>query len=120
MKLTLKILAVMLGVAGLASQGAYAQEKVRIGFLTDMSSAYADLDGKNGAMAIQMAIDDFGGKVNGQPVELIAADHQNKADVASSKAREWMDTQNVSMLLGGTNSAAALAMSRVAQEKKRV
>ena len=120
MPLRTRHLALLLGLAGLASFGTQAQEKIRIGFLTDMSSAYADLDGKNGAMAIQMAIDDFGGKVGGLPVELISADHQNKADIAASKAREWMDTQNISMLVGGTNSAAALAMARLAQEKKRV
>ncbi len=120
MPLRTRHIALLLGLAGLASFGAQAQEKIRIGFLTDMSSAYADLDGKNGAMAIQMAIDDFGGKVNGLSVELISADHQNKADIAASKAREWMDTQNISMLVGGTNSAAALAMAKLAQEKKRV
>ncbi|KQP45556.1 ABC transporter substrate-binding protein [Pseudorhodoferax sp. Leaf274] len=99
---------------------AQAQDKVRIGFITDMSSLYADVDGKNGATAIQMAIDDFGGKVNGLPIELLSADHQNKADIAASKAREWMDTQNLSMLVGGTTSSAGLAMAKVAQEKKRV
>jgi branched-chain amino acid transport system substrate-binding protein len=99
---------------------ARAQEKVKIGFITDMSSLYADLEGKNGALAIQMAIDDFGGKALGQPVELITADHQNKADIAASKAREWIDTQNLTLLFSGTNSGAALAMAKVAQEKKRV
>lgn len=117
-------LCIALGLLGLGSPSgpakAQAQEKIRIGFLTDMSSAYADLDGKNGALAIQMAIDDFGGQVNGQPVELLSADHQNKADIAASKAREWMDTQNIRMLVGGTHSAAALAMAKLAQEKKRV
>jgi branched-chain amino acid transport system substrate-binding protein len=77
-----------------------------------MSSLYADVEGKNGAVAIQMAIDDFGGKVLGMPVELISADHQNKADIAASKAREWIDTQGVTMLFGGTNSGTALAMPR--------
>ncbi|MCM2297144.1 ABC transporter substrate-binding protein [Rhodoferax sp.] len=120
MKFKPKTLAVLLGVVGLTSHTAHAQDKIRIGFLTDMSSAYADLDGTNGAVAIQMAIDDFGGKVNGQPVELLSADHQNKADVAASKAREWIDTQNIGMIVGGTNSAAALAVSKIAQEKKRV
>jgi branched-chain amino acid transport system substrate-binding protein len=104
----------------LAAGAAQAQDKVRIGFITDMSSLYADVDGKNGATAIQMAIDDFGGKVNGLPIELLSADHQNKADIAASKAREWMDTQSLSMLLGGTTSSAGLAMAKVAQEKKRV
>ena len=104
----------------LATGAAQAQDKVRIGFITDMSSLYADVDGKGGATAIQMAIDDFGGKVNGLPIELLSADHQNKADIAASKAREWMDTQNLSMLVGGTTSSAGLAMAKVAQEKKRV
>jgi branched-chain amino acid transport system substrate-binding protein len=104
----------------LATGAAQAQEKVKIGFITDMSSLYADVEGKNGALAIQMAIDDFGGKVLGQPVELMTADHQNKADIAASKAREWIDTQNISLLFGGTNTGTALAMSKVALDKKRV
>ncbi|MDU7588235.1 MAG: ABC transporter substrate-binding protein, partial [Acidovorax sp.] len=99
---------------------AHAQDKVKIGFITDMSSLYADVEGKNGALAIQMAIDDFGGKVLGKPIELLSADHQNKADIAASKAREWIDTQNLTMLFGGTNSGTALAMAKVAEEKKRV
>jgi len=104
----------------LAAGAAQAQEKVKIGFITDMSSVYADVEGKNGALAIQMAIDDFGGKVLGQPIELVTADHQNKADIAASKAREWVDTQGVTLVFGGTNSGAALALAKVAQEKKRV
>lgn len=94
--------------------------KLVIGFLTDISGPYGDLDGKNGAVAIQMAIDDFGGKVNGQPVELLVADNQNKPDIAVAKAREWYDTQGMSMLVGGTNSAAALALSKLTAERKRV
>ena len=120
MKRTLKTLALMLGAVGLASHAVQAQEKVKIGFVTDMSSLYADVEGKNGGVAIQMAIDDFGGKVLGQPIELLTADHQNKADVAASKAREWIDTAGVTMVFGGTNSGTALATAKVAQEKKRV
>jgi len=110
---------VMLGAAGLAAP-TLAQDKVKIGFITDMSSLYADVEGKNGALAIQMAIDDFGGKVLGMPIELISADHQNKADIAASKAREWIDTEGLTMLFGGTNSGTALASAKVAAEKKRV
>jgi branched-chain amino acid transport system substrate-binding protein len=99
---------------------AQAQDKVKIGFITDMSSLYADVEGKGGATAIQMAIDDFGGKVNGLPIELVTADHQNKADIAASKAREWIDTAGLTMLFGGTNSGTGLAMAKVAAEKKRV
>ena len=109
-----------LALAAAFAAPALAQEKVKIGFITDMSSLYADVEGKNGAVAIQMAIDDFGGKVLGKPIELLTADHQNKADIAASKAREWIDTQGISLVFGGTNSATALAMAKVAQEKKRV
>ena len=120
MKKQLKVLALMLGVAGLATSAAHAQDKVKIGFITDMSSLYADVEGKNGAVAIQMAIDDFGGKVLGMPIELMSADHQNKADIAASKASEWIDTQGLTMVFGGTNSGTALAIAKVAAEKKRV
>ena len=120
MKNKLKVLALMLGVAGLATSAAHAQNKVKIGFITDMSSLYADVEGKNGAVAIQMAIDDFGGKVMGMPIELLTADHQNKADIAASKAREWIDTEGLTMLFGGTQSGTALAAAKVAAEKKRV
>ncbi len=122
MKLTLKTTVAMMAAAGLslAALQAQAQDKVKIGFITDMSSLYADVEGKNGAVAIQMAIDDFGGKVLGKPIELLTADHQNKADIAASKAREWIDTQELTMIFSGTNSGTALALAKVADEKKRV
>ena len=123
MKARLKTLVAALGVAclGLGAMHAQAQDKaLRIGFITDMSSLYADVEGKNGALAIQMAIDDFGGKVLGMPIELLTADHQNKPDIAATKSREWIDTQNVTLLFGGTNSGTALASAKVAAEKKRV
>ncbi|MEQ6437417.1 ABC transporter substrate-binding protein [Comamonas sp. w2-DMI] len=120
MKAKLSVLSCMLVAAGLASPLVQAQEKVKIGFVTDMSSLYADVEGKNGVVAMQMAIEDFGGKALGQPIELLTADHQNKADIAASKMREWIDTQNISLVFSGTNSGTALAVSQVANEKKRV
>lgn len=93
---------------------------LKIGFITDMSSLYADIDGPAGAEVVKMAIADFGGQVLGRNIELVTVDHQNKADIAASKAREWIDQQGVTMILGGTNSGTALATSRVAAEKKRV
>jgi branched-chain amino acid transport system substrate-binding protein len=92
---------------------------IRIGFITDMSGLYSDIDGPAGVEAIKMAIADAGGMVNGKKVELVVADHQNKADVAAAKAREWFDTQGVDMLIGGTNSGTSLAMAKVALEKKK-
>ena len=105
-----------------ATQGAKAQisnDTIKIGFITDMSGVYADVDGPAGAEAIKMAIAEFGGILNGKKIEFISADHQNKADIAASKAREWFDQQGLDMLIGGSNSATALAMSKVALEKKK-
>jgi branched-chain amino acid transport system substrate-binding protein len=92
---------------------------IKIGFLTDLSGVYADVDGKGGAEAIRMAIADMGGAINGKKIEFVVDDHQNKGDVAATKAREWFDQQGVDMLIGGTNSTASLAMARVAAEKKK-
>ena len=106
-----------------ATQGANAQisnDTIKIGFITDMSGVYADVDGPAGAEAIKMAIAEFGGMLNGKKIEFISADHQNKADIAASKAREWFDQQGLDMLIGGSNSATALAMSKVALEKKKL
>jgi branched-chain amino acid transport system substrate-binding protein len=117
MKLKSLALAMTLGFAAVAS--AQNTGPVKIGFITDMSSLYADIDGPAGAEMVRWAVQDFGGKVLNRPVEVLTADHQNKADVASSKAREWIDNDGLSMLIGGTNSGTALAMAKIAEEKKR-
>ncbi|MEO7056564.1 MAG: ABC transporter substrate-binding protein [Caldimonas sp.] len=101
------------------AQAQISGDVIRIGFITDMSGLYADIDGPAGAEAIRMAIADMGGAVAGKKIELLVADHQNKADVAASKAREWFDQQGLDMLIGGTNSGTALAMAKVAAEKKK-
>ncbi len=124
LKLTKTCAAISLGFCSLLGvvSSAYAQisgDVVRIGFITDMSGPYADLDGPAGVEAIRWAIADMGGAVAGKKVELLVADHQNKADIAAAKAREWFDQQGVDMLIGGTNSGAALAMAKVASDKKK-
>ena len=106
------------GLAGSAA-AQISGDTVKIGFITDMSSVYSDIDGPGGAEAIRMAIADMGGAINGKKIELLVADHQNKADIASSKAREWFDQQGLDMLIGGTNSGTALAMAKIAAEKKK-
>ena len=108
-----------LAFAALPASAQVSNDTIKIGFITDMSGVYADVDGPAGADAIKMAIADFGGNVNGKKIELVTADHQNKADIAASKAREWFDQQGVDMLIGGTNSATNLAMAKVAAEKKK-
>lgn len=120
----LKTIATLLAAAGLgvsssAALAAVSNDVIRIGFITDMSSVYSDLDGPGGVEAIRLAIADAGGEINGKKIELLFADHQMKADVASARAREWFDRENLDMLVGGTNSATALAMAAVAAEKKK-
>jgi len=105
--------------AAVPAQAQISGDVIRIGIITDMSSVYADLDGQGGVEVIKMAIADAGGSINGKKVEVLFADHQNKADIAAAKAREWFDTQGLDMLIGGTNSGTALAMAKVAAEKKK-
>ncbi|HEY5801367.1 MAG TPA: ABC transporter substrate-binding protein [Burkholderiaceae bacterium] len=110
-------------VCAFASGTAQAQvsgDTIKIGLITDMSGVYADIDGPGGAEAIKMAIADMGGNINGKKIEFMVVDHQNKADVAASKAREWFDQQGLDLLIGGTNSGTNLAMAKVAAEKKKV
>jgi branched-chain amino acid transport system substrate-binding protein len=119
MKLKTLVAAMAVGLGTASALAQPASGPVRIGFITDMSSLYADIDGPAGGEMIKWAVRDFGGKVLGRDIEVLTADHQNKADVASSKAREWIDKDGVALLVGGTSSGAALAMAKVAAEKKR-
>ena len=120
----LKKLAAACAVTCLATLGlgrlAHAEDVIRIGFITDMSGVYSDLDGPAGAEAMKMAVAEMGGAINGKKVEILVADHQNKPDVAAAKAREWFDTQGVDMLIGGTSSGTNLSMAKVALEKKKL
>ena len=106
--------------APLAAHAQFSGDVIKIGMITDMSGVYTDVDGAGGAEAVKMAIADAGGSINGKKIEFVSADHQNKADIAASKAREWFDQQGVDMLIGGTNSSASLAMAKVAAEKKKI
>ena len=123
MKLRALAGALALAGLGLSLQTSHAEISdgvIRIGFTTDMSGVYADLDGPMGAEVMRMAIADAGGQIDGKKIELLVLDHQNKPDIAASKAREWFDAQGVDMILGGANSGAALATAKVAVDKKKV
>ena len=121
----LKKIAAAVAACGLALGFSSAQaqklsgDKIVIGFITDMSSLYSDIDGPGGVEAIRMAIADMEKQFPGKKIELVYADHQNKADIASSKVREWIDQSGADVIIGGTNSATALASAKVAAEKKR-
>ena len=103
-----------------AKAGAVSGDVVRIGVLSDMSGLYSDLGGPGSVEAAKMAVQDFGGKVLGKPIEVVSSDHQNKADVGSNKAREWFDREGVDMITDALNSAVAIAVTKVAGEKKRI
>lgn len=124
--LQLAIAAALASTAGPASTqpkptpAKFSDGVVKIGLILDMSSLYADITGEGSALAARMAVEDFGGKVLGVPIEVLTADHQNKADIAAAKAREWFDTQKVDMLADVAASATALAALEVAKQKNRI
>lgn len=103
------------------SAGPISDNVVKIGVLTDMSGIFSELGGKGSVIAAQMAIEDF--KKESKPsfeIELVSADHQNKADIGANRVREWYDTQQVDLVVDAINSAVAIAASNVTREKKRL
>jgi branched-chain amino acid transport system substrate-binding protein len=123
MKSRLKLSLVAAAVGAALSVPAHAQklsgDVVRIGVLTDLSSLYADLSGQGSVVATQMAVEDFGGTLNGKKIEIVTADHQNKPDVGAAKAREWIDTQGVDVVTELVTSSVALAVMKVGLDKKK-
>ena len=92
----------------------------RIGMLLDLSGPYSDLNGMGSQVGATMAIEDFGGNVLGRPIELLAIDHQNKADLASAKAREWFGKDGVEAIMEVVGSSAALAVQEIAHDANKV
>jgi len=117
---TLAILSAFALAQGGNASAQISGDTVKIGMLTDMSGVYADISGQGGIEAIKMAIADMGGAINGKKIEMVYADHLHKADIGSSKAREWVDRDGVDLLMAGANSAVMLAMGKIAAEKKKV
>jgi len=122
---TLKLLAVAALGFGLtfAPQAARAQisgNVVKLGVLTDQSGLYADNTGPGSVRAAKMAVDDFGGRVLGKPIEVLSADHQNQADVGAGIARRWIDEEGVDTIVDVPTSSVALAVQGITREKNRV
>jgi branched-chain amino acid transport system substrate-binding protein len=88
------VVAAISAVWALQAPLARADDKIRIGFITDMSGLYADFDGPGGAEAIKMAIADAGGKVNGKTIELLVADHQNRPDIAAARRANGLNRKS--------------------------
>ncbi|HIJ62713.1 MAG TPA: ABC transporter substrate-binding protein, partial [Rhodospirillaceae bacterium] len=112
--------AVLLSLSLAAPAMAQSTSPVRLGVLNDQSGVYADVTGQGSVIAARMAVEDFGGKVIGRPIEVIFADHQNKPDVAAAIATRWFDTEGVDAIIDIPASSAALAVQEVARQKKRV
>ncbi len=117
---SLALLVLTLTRPAVAAPAKISDGAVRIGVLTDMTGYYSDLAGPGSVLAAKLAIEDFGRKVAGAPIELLSADHQLKADVASNTARKWFDEQGVDAVVDLVSSSTALAVMPVAAEKKRV
>src|SRR5438128_11676277 len=90
---------------------------VKLGVMNDVSGLYADISGAGSVEAARMAIADFGGTVNGKKIELISADHQNKPDIGSAIATQWLDSDGVDMIADVPTSSVALAVQEVARNK---
>ena len=105
---------------GLLLAAPASAQGVKIGILNDQSGVYADYGGKWSFEAAKMAIEDFGGEVLGQKIEIISADHQNKPDLGSAIARRWYDVENVDMITELTTSSVALAVHELSKQKKKI
>lgn len=114
-----KMVVAMVASALLGTSAVAQDAPVNLGVLTDMSSLYAD-SGQGSVVAAQMAVDDFGGKVLGRSIQIVASDHQNKADVGAAIARRWLDNEGVEAILDVPNSAVALAVQGIARDKKKL
>ena len=112
--------ALALAFAAGAAQAQGTGDVIRIGILNDQSGPYADVGGKGSVVAAKLAVEDFGGHLLGKRIEIIAADHQNKPDIASTIARQWIDTNNVDVIADGAGSSAGLAIQEVTRDKGRV
>jgi branched-chain amino acid transport system substrate-binding protein len=118
----MRIASRLLALACLLPLVAFAQggKTVKIGVLNDQSGLYADLGGTGSVTAAKMAVEEFGNKVAGMPIEVVTADHQNKPDIASSIATKWIDVDGVDAILDVPNSGCALAVAKVVAEKNKV
>ncbi|MFY7960135.1 MAG: ABC transporter substrate-binding protein [Elsteraceae bacterium] len=120
-KQMMKAMVCGVGMAALATGFAQANDGVvKIGVLNDQSGLYADLGGQGSVLAARMAAEKFGGKINGRPIEIVFADHQNKPDIGTQVARQWFDRDKVDVIVDVPTSSVALAVNEVARAANRV
>jgi branched-chain amino acid transport system substrate-binding protein len=97
-----------------------AAETIKIGVLNDQSGVFADNGGTGSVAAAKLAVEDFGGELLGQKIEVVTADHQNKPDIASATARKWFDTEGVDIIADGAASSAGFAILEIARQKNKI
>jgi branched-chain amino acid transport system substrate-binding protein len=114
------LIAMILNASYASAEPKISGDVVKIGILNDQSGLYADLAGPGSVEAARMAIEEFGGKVLGKKIELVFADHQNKADIGLAKAREWFDRDGVDVVADFSNSSVGFAVQSLAQERDKV
>ena len=118
-----RVIGVLAAVATLQAFPSYAEipaQGVKIGLLTDMSGVYADLTGPGSIEALKMAVEDFGGTIDGKPITFVVADGQNKADIGAAVARRWIDEEKVDVIAEVPNTAIALAVQEITRDRKKV
>nr|WP_038388421.1 ABC transporter substrate-binding protein [Bradyrhizobium elkanii] len=117
---TLLLFAAATAIAALANGASQAEETFRIGYLVDLNGPTSYATGAGAAEAAKMAVEDFGGSVLGRKIEILVADHQNKADIGAGIAREWFDTKNVNAIFDVSQSTLAFAVRDLAVSRKRI
>jgi branched-chain amino acid transport system substrate-binding protein len=120
MQMRLLLLSIALVTFSIFANARAADDRVKIGVLTDMNGPYAALTGKGSVAAAELAIEDFGGKVLGEPVELVVADHMQKPDIGASIARKWYDNEGVDAIFDGAGSSVALAILEIARTRNKI
>ena len=116
---TLRLALALAALTPAAAQAQLSDGVVRIGDLGDMAGVYSDISGRASIESARMAIEDYGGTVLGQPIELLTADHQNKPDIAATKAREWYENDGVDLIVDLSTSSAALAVFEVSRQVEK-
>lgn len=114
------IVALALGLSLVCGAGNASADKIKFGVLTDMSGTFSDLSGAGSVEAARIAVEDFGGSVLGEKIEVVFADHQHKPEVALNIARQWFDLEGVDVILDVPNSGIALAINNLVKEKNKI
>ncbi len=121
--MNIKVLGACAGAFALLSGTADAEisgNAIKIGVMNDQSGLYADLAGQGSVEAAKMAVEDFGGSLDGASIEVLSADHQNKPDVGSNIVRQWIDVDGVDAVVDVPTSSVALAVNEITKEKNRI